>query len=676
MTSPLTLAVRAATTAALPTCVYDARSRTLTASSNGAIGSLDGVAVQIDDLELIQNQTDKTTNGVYVWRALGGASAKWQLQRSSDFCSSLQLQAGVVITVAEGTTYGGTIRRLKTAAPITLDHTNLEFDGATTGGSGDVTGPGSAVSDNIAQFSGATGKVISDSGIAAGDVALGITAAFGAAQKADNLSDLASASTARTNLGLGGAAVLSVGTAAGTVAAGDDSRITGALQASNNLSDIAKATTARSNLGLGGAAVLNVGLASGTVAAGNDLRLGFFRARLATTAALPACTYSSGVLTASANGALTVDSKAVNASDLILVYQQVTATQNGLYTVTATGSAGTPWVLTRSAALNATAQWTNGLMFYAWDGTATTGNLRKWFVCTNTGAITLDSTNLTFAEAFLSSLSTASAIYESGGTTLSIASIADGEILYRTGSTIDGIASGVSGGVALYADERFDNLTDTINFMTANSGATDLTGNGIFQGITGSGGGSNGTSRYGRYRRNTTGTVSGDGRYQSNTVTDAYLAMGPRLTFKQAISRTTNIRAFVGYSTTSAPQGMSADDTAGATIGFQYSTPRGDTSIQFIWDDGTTQGTDSTGVSFTADVPLVFVIDWDRVNAKVTGRIYSTSGSAWSQVYSRTQTTGLPAGSTSFYIGAGVQTQAASAVYIDTYYWNAKIRGL
>jgi hypothetical protein len=47
--------------------------------------------------------------------------------------------------------------------------------------------------------------------------------------KANNLSDLLSASTARTNLGLGGAAVLNVGTTAGTVAAGDDSRITGAV---------------------------------------------------------------------------------------------------------------------------------------------------------------------------------------------------------------------------------------------------------------------------------------------------------------------------------------------------------------------------------------------------------------------------------------------------------------
>jgi hypothetical protein len=48
---------------------------------------------------------------------------------------------------------------------------------------------------------------------------------------ANNLADLANAGAARTNLGLGGAAVLNVGAVMGTVAAGDDPRITGAQPA-------------------------------------------------------------------------------------------------------------------------------------------------------------------------------------------------------------------------------------------------------------------------------------------------------------------------------------------------------------------------------------------------------------------------------------------------------------
>lgn len=69
-------------------------------------------------------------------------------------------------------------------------------------------------------------------------------------RSANNLSDLSNVSTARANLGLGNSATQNVGTGAGTVAAGNDSRITGAAQKSANLSDLSNATTARSNLGL------------------------------------------------------------------------------------------------------------------------------------------------------------------------------------------------------------------------------------------------------------------------------------------------------------------------------------------------------------------------------------------------------------------------------------------
>ena len=74
---------------------------------------------------------------------------------------------------------------------------------------------------------------------------------------------------------------------------------------------------------------------------------------LATAAALPTCTYNNGTsgvgatLTATANGALTIDTGTVEVGDSVLVKNQATATQNGVYSVTATGAVDAVWVLTR-----------------------------------------------------------------------------------------------------------------------------------------------------------------------------------------------------------------------------------------------------------------------------------------------------------------------------------------
>ncbi|RUU97976.1 hypothetical protein EOA79_24110 [Mesorhizobium sp. M1A.F.Ca.IN.020.03.2.1] len=76
--------------------------------------------------------------------------------------------------------------------------------------------------------------------------------------------------------------------------------------------------------------------------------------KYATTAALPSVTYANGTsgvgatLTATANGALSIDGTAVSVNDVLLIKNQASTFQNGIYTVTATGSAGAPFVLTRA----------------------------------------------------------------------------------------------------------------------------------------------------------------------------------------------------------------------------------------------------------------------------------------------------------------------------------------
>lgn len=159
--------------------------------------------------------------------------------------------------------------------------------------------------------------------------------------------------------------------------------------------------------------------------------------KAATTANLSA-TYTAGtadasgglgigaILTASSNGAISIDSYSAALNDRILVKNQTTATQNGVYTVTTVGDGSTPFVLTRATdADNSPAGELNqGDFVFVLNGTV---NANMGFVMTATGtstnptgAIKIGTDNVTYTQFTGASQITATAPLLKSGNTLSI----------------------------------------------------------------------------------------------------------------------------------------------------------------------------------------------------------------------------------------------------------------
>jgi hypothetical protein len=276
-----------------------------------------------------------------------------------------------------------------------------------------------------------------------------------------------------TAINFNGSGAVALNVTALTVAAGDIGLTNGSFLV-GNASNVAAATlksnipisgfgAAGTDVSMGGYSLTNVrpttsadgdnyAVTKGYVdslASGLDVR---GSCRVATTIPLPTNTRSGNVITATSVGALTVDGVAVVAGDRILVKDEATPANNGIYTVTNPGAAGSAaFTLTRASDFDDTpaSEVTAGAFTFIEAGStwADTG----WVLTTN-NPITVNSTGLAWTQfTGAGSITVGNGITRSGNTLnfYSNSGWATGDLFYGASATTLGVIAAVATGNAL-----------------------------------------------------------------------------------------------------------------------------------------------------------------------------------------------------------------------------------
>jgi len=219
---------------------------------------------------------------------------------------------------------------------------------------------------------------------------------------------------------------------------------------------------------------------------------------LASTTANLVVTYSNGASGVGATLtnvgsliALVIDGYTPSVGDRILVKNQTTGYQNGIYSVTATGSVGVAWVLTRTTDFNTVGNGAiePGAFFFIGNGTTNGGT--GWLLSTAL-PITIGTTALTFTQFSASTLYTAGTGLGLSGTQFNVSNTAvvannyaianitvnaQGQLTNATASSVTGTGSVVLANNAT--------LANTALGTPASGVATNITGLPLTTGVTG-----------------------------------------------------------------------------------------------------------------------------------------------------------------------------------------------